>query len=105
MNRNYFQSLEKEKLVEVAGNLHAFAVEQLERLEQNSSNSSSPPSSDSPFEKEAVEKDCGKTQTANQDKSLTDTEDLEAHSVGDNQKGKSKAQGFEKKLPLNATRS
>ena len=49
MNRNYFQSLEKEKLVEVAGNLHAFAVEQLERLEQNSSNSSSPPSSDSPF--------------------------------------------------------
>ena len=42
MNRDYFQSLDKEKLVEVAENLHAFAVEQLERLEQNSSNSSSP---------------------------------------------------------------
>ncbi len=46
MNRNYFQSLDKEKLVEVAGNLHQLAVEQLEKLEKNSSNSSLPPSSD-----------------------------------------------------------
>jgi hypothetical protein len=35
MNRDYFQSLDKEKLVEVAGNLHALAVEQIEKLEQN----------------------------------------------------------------------
>lgn len=46
MSRDYFQSLDKEKLVEVAGNLHKLAVEQLEKLEQNSSNSSLPPSSD-----------------------------------------------------------
>jgi len=46
MNRDYFQSLDKEKLVEVAGNLHSLAVEQLEKLEQNSRNSSLPPSSD-----------------------------------------------------------
>lgn len=46
MNRDYFQSLEKEKLVEVAGNLHKLAVEQLEKLEKNSTNSSLPPSSD-----------------------------------------------------------
>jgi transposase len=46
MNRDYFQSLDKQKLVEVAGNLHTLAVEQLEKLEQNSSNSSLPPSSD-----------------------------------------------------------
>jgi transposase len=46
MNRDYFQSLDKQKLVEVAGNLHKLAVEQLEKLEQNSSNSSLPPSSD-----------------------------------------------------------
>ncbi|MGF1933495.1 MAG: hypothetical protein RM347_003740 [Nostoc sp. ChiQUE02] len=31
MNQNYFQSLDKEKLVEVAGNLHSLAVEQLEK--------------------------------------------------------------------------
>jgi hypothetical protein len=43
MSRDYFQSLDKQKLVEVAGNLHSLAVEQLERLEQNSSNSSLPP--------------------------------------------------------------
>lgn len=43
MNQDYFQTLNKEKLVEVAGNLHALAVEQLERLEKNSSNSSKPP--------------------------------------------------------------
>jgi hypothetical protein len=42
MNRDYFQSLDKQKLVEVAGNLHTLAVEQLEKLEQNSSNSSLP---------------------------------------------------------------
>jgi transposase len=46
MSRDYFQSLDKQKLVEVAGNLHSLAVEQLEKLEQNSSNSSLPPSSD-----------------------------------------------------------
>lgn len=46
MNRDYFQSLDKQTLVEVAGNLHKLAVEQLEKLEQNSSNSSLPPSSD-----------------------------------------------------------
>jgi len=46
MNQEYFQSLDKEKLVEVAGNLHQLAVEQLERLEQNSENSSRPPSTD-----------------------------------------------------------
>jgi transposase len=43
MDKNYFQSLTKERLVEVAANLHQLAVEQCERLEQNSSNSSRPP--------------------------------------------------------------
>ncbi len=90
MSRDYFRSLDKEKLVEVAGNLHAFAVEQLERLEQNSSNSSRPPSSDSPFVQEAVEFDSAKTLSANQEKSLTDTEDLEEKKVSDKQKGSSR---------------
>jgi transposase len=38
MNRDYFQSLDKQKLVEVPGNLHSLTVEQLEKLEPNSSN-------------------------------------------------------------------
>ena len=41
MNRDYFQSLDKQKLLEVAVNLHKNAVEQWERLEQNSSNKQS----------------------------------------------------------------
>ena len=51
MNRDYFQSLEKERLVEVATNLHKLAVEQWEKLQQNSKNSSRPPSSDNPYNK------------------------------------------------------
>jgi hypothetical protein len=43
MNRGYFQSLEKETLVEVANNLHILAVEQWEKINSNSSNSSQPP--------------------------------------------------------------
>ncbi len=51
MNRDYFQSLEKERLVEVADNLHILAVEQWEKINSNSSNSSQPPSGDNPFQK------------------------------------------------------
>lgn len=51
MNRDYFQSLEKERLVEVADNLHRLAVEQWEKINSNSSNSSQPPSRDNPFQK------------------------------------------------------
>ncbi|MEM7726831.1 MAG: hypothetical protein AAF208_10730 [Cyanobacteria bacterium P01_A01_bin.45] len=46
MNQEYFQSMNKQKLVEVTANLHSLAVEQVEKLEKNSSNSSLPPSSD-----------------------------------------------------------
>lgn len=101
MNQEYFQSLDKERLVVVAGNLHALAVEQLERLEQNSTNSSKPPSSDSPFVEEAVALECGKTQTANQEKNLTDTSELETQKpkVEENQKHSSSSEAFEKKKP------
>ncbi len=51
MNRDYFQSLEKERLVEVANNLHLYAVEQWEKINSDSSNSSRPPSADNPFQK------------------------------------------------------
>jgi IS1 family transposase len=50
MDETYFKSLEPERLVEVAKNLYELAVEQLEALEQNSQNSSRPPSSDNPYQ-------------------------------------------------------
>ena len=52
MNRCYFQSLSKERLVEVADNLHLLAVEQWEKINSNSDNSSQPPSSNNPFKKQ-----------------------------------------------------
>ncbi len=36
MSRDYFQSLEKERLVEVADNLHQLAVEKWEKINSNS---------------------------------------------------------------------
>ncbi|MFM7447249.1 MAG: DUF6444 domain-containing protein [Leptolyngbyaceae cyanobacterium] len=50
MNEDYFRSLEPERLVAVAKNLHELAVEQLEKLEETSRTSSRPPSSDSPYQ-------------------------------------------------------
>ncbi len=51
MNRPYFENLDHESLVNVANNLRNLGIELIERLEQNSNNSSRPPSSDSPFDK------------------------------------------------------
>ncbi len=59
MDKNYFQSLAKERLVEVAINLHQLAVEQWEKLEQNSTNSSRPPSTDNPYQAKTREKEDG----------------------------------------------
>lgn len=95
MNRDYFQSLDKEKLVEVAGNLHALAVEQLERLEQNTSNSSGPPSSDNLYNLEAVDKNEKQTRACVTCESKTQDE----NSKDKNTPIDSLAKGFGKKLP------
>ena len=50
MGEDYFRSLDSERLVEVAKNLHKLAVEQLEKLEETSQTSSRPPSSDNPYQ-------------------------------------------------------
>ncbi len=63
MNKHYFQSLEKQRLVEVATNLHQLAVEQWEKLEENSRNSSRPPSSDNPYQAPTREKEDGSATT------------------------------------------
>ena len=49
MNENYFKSLEKERLVEVAKNLHQLATDLWEKKQENSQNSSQPPSKDNPY--------------------------------------------------------
>ncbi len=49
MNEDYFKSLDKERLVEVAKNLHILAAELWEKQQLNSENSSQPPSSDNPY--------------------------------------------------------
>jgi hypothetical protein len=49
MNEDYFKSLETERLVEVAKNLHQLATELWEKQQQNSGNSSKPPSTDNPY--------------------------------------------------------
>ena len=95
MNRDYFQSLDKEKLVEVAGNLHTLAVEQLERLETNSRNSSLPPSSDQFRSKEQghlleLQKAINKGTEA--EPNQEEKEVLE-------KSGKRKSKGFGRKLP------
>ncbi|MDJ0596469.1 MAG: transposase [Pleurocapsa sp. MO_226.B13] len=49
MNEDYFKSLEQERLVEVAKNLHQLATELWEKQQQSSENSSQPPSKDNPY--------------------------------------------------------
>src|SRR3954466_8062490 len=49
MDRAFFEALCPPALVELTCRLHALAIEQAERLAQNSTNSSRPPSSDGPF--------------------------------------------------------
>ena len=51
LDRSYLQSLEKETVIDVACKLRDFSITLVERLEQNSSNSSKPPSSDNPYAK------------------------------------------------------
>ena len=49
MNEDYFKSLEKERLIEVAKNLHQLATDLWEKQQQSSENSSQPPSKDNPY--------------------------------------------------------
>ena len=51
MDRGYFENLASEALIDMACRLRDFSVDLVERLEQNSQNSSRPPSSDSPYDK------------------------------------------------------
>lgn len=81
--------------MEVAGNLHSLAVEQLEKLEQNSSNSSKPPSSDSFYQQQVEQKDPEQPPSSETQNSTTSLENSPAEKpVKD-----SKHKGFGKKPP------
>jgi hypothetical protein len=81
MNKHYFQSLEKPRLVEVAANLHQLAIEQWERLEQNSRNSSRPPSSDNPYQTGTENKeDLTRRSKSNQEPEKESTQEKELSS-------------------------
>ncbi|MDJ0899085.1 MAG: transposase [Xenococcus sp. MO_188.B8] len=79
MNEDYFKSLIFERLVEVAKNLHQLATELWEKQQENSENSSKPPSSDNPYAhyptteeerpKQEPESSTGKTQKKQTDES------------------------------------
>src|SRR3954453_6853975 len=49
MDRSFFEALSPEARVELLWRLHALAIEQAEKLDRDSTNSSRPPSSDGPF--------------------------------------------------------
>jgi IS1 family transposase len=98
MGRDYFQSLEKERLVEVASNLHKLAVEQLERLEKNSSNSSLPPSSDILKNRETVIIDDGRKEISGLEKSKSPDE-TSPEQKETKETDKSTSLGFGKKPP------
>lgn len=57
MDKEYLESLEREKLINVALNLRELGIDLVERLGQNSTNSSKPPSSDNPYDKDSKGKD------------------------------------------------
>jgi transposase len=109
MNENYFNSLEKERLVEVAKNLHQLATDLWEKQQQNSENSSQPPSLDNPYISKSTTKES--VQSSESESTETTTEQKQRdESSGKEKKEKSKrkpgkqlgGQGFGRKQPLKA---
>ena len=92
MNRDYFRSLEKEQLVEVANNLHQLAVNQFEKLEINSNNSSKPPSTDSPYKGS----DSPEKTEELQENQLQESQSEESQSSGEKKESNNNAKGKRK---------
>ena len=109
MNRGYFQSLSQDKLVEVADNLHQLATELWEKQQQNSENSSQPPSKDNPYDSQTTTEELEKIEESESSSAQTDSEKVE-QSVVPEKKKKSKrkrgkqpgGKGFGRSQPLKA---
>lgn len=79
MNRAYFKKLDQEALVEAACRLLDLSVHLVERLDQDSKNSSKPPSSDSPYDKKS-NKDFASSDSDNENASDEDESTAEENS-------------------------
>jgi len=73
VDRTYLQNLEKDTVIDIACKLRNFSIAPVERLEQDSINSSKPPSSDSPYDKGNK----GKSDPEDDDARNTSAEDKE----------------------------
>ncbi len=63
--------------MEVADNLHKLATELWEKQQQNSENSSQPPSKDNPYTSQTTTKESGKIEESESSPTQTDLEKLE----------------------------
>lgn len=88
MNRSYFQSLSQERLVEVADNLHQLATELWEKQQQNSENSSQPPSLDNPYSSKSTTEESAQSSESESAAVKTDSDKIE-ESKGKEKKQKS----------------
>ena len=74
MNEDYFKSLEKERLIEVAKNLHQLATDLWEKQQQNSENSSQPPSKDNPYSSKTTTEESNPSSESKTESGQTDLE-------------------------------
>ncbi len=109
MNRSYFQSLSQERLVEVADNLHQLATELWEKQQQNSENSSQPPSKDNPYsakKKQEPEHPSSESESATvktEQKQIDESREKEKKQKSSRKPGKQPGgKGFGRKQPLKA---
>lgn len=109
MNRSYFQSLCQERLVEVADNLHILATELWEKQQQNSENSSLPPSKDNPYspkKKPEAEHPSSRSESATvktEQKQIDESREKEKKQKSNRKPGKQLGgKGFGRKQPLKA---
>lgn len=109
MNEDYFKSLAQERLVEVAKNLHQLATELWEKQQQNSENSSQPPSQDNPYtsnsssKKEICRDQLEKKSELTQQNHLSDSGTKKSQQKSHRKPGKQPGtKGFGRKQPLKA---
>ncbi len=109
MNEDYFKSLKNERLVEVAKNLHQLAMELWEKQQQNSENSSLPPSKDNPYTSNSTKEESSQnpetelTQEKTKDNQGFDSQQEDRNQNSPRKAGKQPgAQGFWRKQPLKA---
>lgn len=109
MNEDYFKSLKKERLVEVAQNLHQLATDLWEKQQQNSENSSQPPSKDNPYSSKATTEESSPSSESESVTVKTEQKQIEESSRKEKKKKSQRkpgkqpgAKGFGRKQPLKA---